>query len=242
LREQLDELGRCADPVEQRRRRGQVIAEYMPVARSVAARYRGRGVEHAELEQLAYVGLVKAANRWQPGRSEDFLSFAVPTMVGEIKRFFRDHTWLIRPPRSIQEIRPIVVAEEERLRQRCGGRPSDAAVAAAAGISDRQLREVRSATFAFRPPSIQDADRGVGVVGGDPAWLGEDPELSRVEDRVTVQRLLATLTDEERRIIELRFHRGWSQARIGEEMGVSQMQVSRLLHAIFNKLRTVMQR
>ena len=162
LREQLDELGRCADPVEQRRRRGQVISEYMPVARSVAARYRGRGVESAELEQLAYVGLVKAANRWQPGRSEDFLSFAVPTMVGEIKRFFRDHSWLIRLPRGIQEIRPTVVAAEEQLRQRCGGRPSDADVAAAAGITDRQLRDVRSANFAYRPPSIQDADRGTG--------------------------------------------------------------------------------
>ena len=127
LREQLDDLAGCADPVEQRRRRGQVISEYMPVARSVAARYRGRGVESAELEQLAYVGLVKAANRWQPGRSEDFLSFAVPTMVGEIKRFFRDHSWLIRLPRGIQEIRPTVAAAEEQLRQRCGGRPSDAA-------------------------------------------------------------------------------------------------------------------
>jgi RNA polymerase sigma-B factor len=198
-------------------------------------------VESAELEQLAYVGLVKAANRWEPGRSEDFLSFAVPTMVGEIKRFFRDHSWLIRLPRGIQEIRPTVAAAEEQLRQRCGGRPPDAQVAAAAGITDRQLREVRAASFAYRPPSIDDADRGIGS-GRDPGWLREDQELSRVEDRLAVQRLLATLTDEERRIVGLRFRDGWSQSRIAQEIGVSQMQVSRLLHAIITKLRTAAQR
>jgi len=240
LREQLDDLADCADPVERRHGRGQVISEYMPVARSVAARYRGRGVEREELEQLAYVGLMKAATRWQPGHSDDFLSYAVPTMVGEIKRFFRDHTWLIRPPRGLQEIRPSVVAAEERLRQRCGGRPADAEVAAAVGITDRQLRDVRLSNFAYRPPSIQDVDLEAGI-GGDPTWLLEDPELVRVDELVTVHRLLATLTDEERRIIHMRFQSGWSQSRIGEEIGVSQMQVSRLLRVIITKLRTALQ-
>ena len=103
--------------------RKSVVTEYLPVARSLASRYSGRGVERADLEQLAFLGLVKAVRRWEPGRSEDFLQFAVPTIVGEIKRYFRDHSWLVRPPRRIQELRAAITEAEQTYRHRDGTGP-----------------------------------------------------------------------------------------------------------------------
>ena len=115
VRELLERTAACTEPVEQQRLRRLVVTEYLPVARSLASRYSGRGVERNDLEQLAFLGLVKAVRRWEPGRSEDFLQFAVPTIVGEIKRYFRDHSWLVRPPRRIQELRAAINDARSRL-------------------------------------------------------------------------------------------------------------------------------
>ena len=235
LRELLDDITTCEDPVEQQRRRRSVTLEYLPVARSIAARYSGRGVERSDLDQLAFLGLVKAVRRWMPGRSEDFLQFAVPTIVGEIKRYFRDHSWLVRPPRRIQELRAAINEAEQHLWQRQGSRPTDAELAQLTGVTPPEVSEARSATSLCRPPSL-DEDRGAGWAMAQ--GCGEnDIELARVEDRIAVQRILGTLTEKERLVVQLRFGSGWSQSRIGSEIGVSQMQVSRWLRAIADKLR-----
>ena len=235
LRELLDDMTTCEDPVEQQRRRRSVTLEYLPVARSIAARYSGRGVERSDLDQLAFLGLVKAVRRWMPGRSEDFLQFAVPTIVGEIKRYFRDHSWLVRPPRRIQELRAAINEAEQHLWQRQGSRPTDAELAQLTGVTPPEVSEARSATSLCRPPSL-DEDRGAGWAMAQ--GCGEkDIELARVEDRIAVQRILGTLTEKERLVVQLRFGNGWSQSRIGSEIGVSQMQVSRWLRAIADKLR-----
>jgi len=235
LRELLDDITTCEDPVEQQRRRRSVTLEYLPVARSIAARYSGRGVERSDLDQLAFLGLVKAVRRWMPGRSEDFLQFAVPTIVGEIKRYFRDHSWLVRPPRRIQELRAAINEAEQHLWQRQGSRPTDAELAQLTGVTPPEVSEARSATSLCRPPSL-DEDRGAGWAMAQ--GCGEkDIELAHVEDRIAVQRILGTLTEKERLVVQLRFGNGWSQSRIGSEIGVSQMQVSRWLRAIAHKLR-----
>jgi len=235
MREMLDDITTCDDPVEQQRRRKSVIVEYLPVARSIAGRYAGRGIERADLDQLAFLGLVKAVRRWLPGRSEDFLQFAVPTIVGEIKRYFRDHSWLVRPPRRIQELRAAINEAEQTHWQRHGARPTDTELAELTGVSAAEVSEARAATLVCRPPSL-DEEHGAGWAMAQ--GCGEcDAELDRVEDRIAVQRLLATLTDRERQVIEMRFGNGWSQSRIGAEIGVSQMQVSRWLRTIGTKLR-----
>ena len=235
VRELLEYSATCPDPVEQQRYRRQVVTEYLPVAKSLASRYSGRGVERCDLEQLAFLGLVKAVRRWQPGRSEDFLQFAVPTIVGEIKRYFRDHSWLVRPPRRIQELRAAINEAEQTHRHPDGTGPSEAELATRTGVSTRDIGEARAAAACCRPRSL-DEGQGAGLAVAL-SWGDDDPELRRVEDRMTVQRLLASLTEREREVVRMRFDHGWSQSRIGAEIGVSQMQVSRWLRVIADKLR-----
>lgn len=235
VRELLEVTAACTDPVEQQRLRKSVVTEYLPVAKSLASRYSGRGVERCDLEQLAFLGLVKAVRRWEPGRSEDFLQFAVPTIVGEIKRYFRDHSWLVRPPRRIQELRAAITEAEQTHRHRDGSGPTEAELAAATGVTPHDIGEARAAAACCRPRSL-DEGQGLGLAMAL-GWGDEDPELRRVEDRVTVQRLLGTLSEREREVVRMRFGNGWSQARIGSELGVSQMQVSRWLRTIADKLR-----
>jgi RNA polymerase sigma-B factor len=236
VRSLLEHTAECTDPTEQQRLRRMVVTEYLPVAKSLASRYSGRGVERCDLEQLAFLGLVKAVRRWQPGRSEDFLQFAVPTIVGEIKRYFRDHSWLVRPPRRIQELRAAISEAEQSGRHRDGSGPSEAELAAATGVTPREIGEARAAAACCRPRSL-DESQGVGLALAL-SWGDDDPELRRVEDRATVGRLMETLSDREREVVRMRFGNGWSQSRIGTEIGVSQMQVSRWLRTIADKLRT----
>lgn len=240
VRELLEQTASCTDPTEQQRLRRQVVTEYLPVARSLAGRYSGRGVERCDLEQLAFLGLVKAVRRWQPGLSEDFLQFAVPTVVGEIKRYFRDHSWLVRPPRRIQELRAAINEAEQTYRHRDGSGPTDTELATVTGATTRDIDEARTAGACCRPRSL-DEGQGLGLALAL-GWGEEDPELRRVEERVTVERLLATLTDRERDVVRMRFGEGWSQAKIGAEIGVSQMQVSRWLRTIAEKLRVSVER
>ncbi len=240
VRDLLEYTATCTDPAELQRCRERVVTEYIPVARSLAARYAGRGVERGDLEQLAFVGLVKAVRRWRPGRSDDFLQFAVPTIVGEIKRYFRDHSWLVRPPRRIQELRAAIAEAEQLYRHRDGTAPTDDELTSITGASAQDIDEARAAAACCRPHSI-DEGQGPGLTLAL-SWGQEDAELRRVEDRATVDRLLDALTERERDVVHMRFDNGWSQSRIGKEIGVSQMQVSRWLRAITEKLRRCVER
>lgn len=221
VRELLERTAACTDPAEQQKLRRAVVTEYLPVARSLASRYAGRGVERCDLEQLAFLGLVKAVRRWQPGRSEDFLQFAVPTIVGEIKRYFRDHSWLVRPPRRIQELRAAINDAEQSFRHNDGTGPTEDEIAQATGVSSKEIGEARAAATYCRPRSL-DEGQGLGLALSL-GWGEEDPELRRVEDRMAIARLLGTLTERERQVVQMRFGKGWSQSRIGTEIGVSQM-------------------
>jgi RNA polymerase sigma-B factor len=234
--ELLEGLPDCS-AAEQRRRREIVVTEYLPVARSIAARYRSRGIEKGDLEQLACLGLVKAVNRWIPGHSEDFLQYAVPTISGEIKRYFRDHSWLVRPPRRLQERRVAINELEQDFWQSHGRQPTDAEVGKRLGFTVHEVDEARTSVALCRPPSL-DAPTGTGWMLAQSCGQDDD-DIERVEDRLAVSRLLATLTDVERQVVQLRFGAGWSQSRIAQEVGVSQMQVSRWLRSITRKLRAV---
>jgi RNA polymerase sigma-B factor len=238
VRSLLSEMIDCSDPVQRKALQSKVVLEHQGVAKSIAARYRGRGVERGDLEQLAYLGLVKAVMRWQPGRSEDFLQFAVPTIAGEIKRYFRDHSFMVRPPRRLQEVRAALntVAEDDH------GRPadhrSDNDLGEELGVGADVIRQARQAGELCHPRSL-DAPGVTGQSLGD-SWGADDEELQHVVDRLAVERMMAGLTEREQAVVQMRFADGMSQARIGEVIGVSQMQVSRLLRGIVCKLRTAL--
>ncbi|GGM15351.1 RNA polymerase sigma factor [Nakamurella endophytica] len=242
VRALLEKVAECTDPQELKALRDQVVLECRGVASAVAARYRGRGVDRNDLEQLANLGLVKAVRRWQPGRSEDFLQFAVPTIAGEIKRYFRDHSAAVRPPRRIQELRAALTSSEDERPvgsadddgHAADGRSDDARRAEELGVSEAAIREAREAVRLCRPISL-DAQSGWGCPIAD-TWGSEDERITQIEDRMTVQVLMRSLSPREREIVRMRFVEGMSQARIGECIGVSQMQVSRLLRSITSKL------
>lgn len=230
----LAELAGCTDPAEQHRLQSAVAVATLPVARSIASRYRGRGVDLGDLEQIAALGLVKAVQRWRPGLSEDFLQYAVPTIAGEIKRYFRDFWWTVRPPRRLQETRAAMMVLEQDLRQATGYEPSEAELAKELGVDVATVQQARAVRQCSRPASLEDPATD-GII--DSALAGDDPELRHAEDRLTVQSMLAGLSERDRLIIDLRFFRGWSQAKIGEYIGVSQMQVSRILRDLCATLR-----
>ena len=235
VRQLLNQMIGSEDPRERRDLAARVVLEHQGVARSIAARYRGRGVERADLEQLAYLGLLKAVQRWQPGRSEDFLQFAVPTVAGEIKRYFRDHSFMVRPPRRIQELRAALSAGDADGFDQTGKKRSEDDLGAEFGVNPAIIREARQASELCHPRSL-DAPTATGQSLTD-CWGFADERLEQVEDRLTVEEMLTALTDRERAVVRMRFVDGLSQARIGEEIGVSQMQVSRLLRGIAGKLR-----
>lgn len=230
----LAEMIDCQDPARRRRLQSAVVVEHMGVARSIASRYRGRGVDRGDLEQLACLGLVKAVSRWLPGLSDDFLQFAVPTISGEIKRYFRDHSWLVRPPRRIQELRAAINVAERDFQDSGELRPTDRLVGQRLGVRETVIREARAAAGLCRPPSL-DSDTGAGLFIAQ-QWSGED-STTAVDDRMSLDVVLDKLTERERKVVSMRFSEGLSQARIGEVIGVSQMQVSRILRDVLNKLR-----
>ncbi len=237
VRQLLDEAASCIDPVRRQRLQSRVVLEHQNVAKAIAARYRGRGVERGDLEQLAYLGLVKAARRWEPGRSEDFLQFAVPTIAGEVRRYFRDQLPMIRPPRKVQELRAAMTAPDTGVTDRALAQRSDAEISAELGVEEGAVREARQASAVCHPRSL-DAPSLSGQTLSQ-TWGQDDGRLVDVEERLTVAALLDQLTERERTLVRMRFAQELSQSRIGEEIGVSQMQVSRLLRGISAKLRTL---
>lgn len=219
-----------------------VIRVNLGVAREVARRYEGRGVPADDLEQVAYLGLVKAVRRFDPTRGTDFLSFAVPTIRGEVRRWFRDAGWVVRPPRSVQELQAAITAAQEELHQSLGRSPGAAEVAAHLGVDPESVRDAIAARGCFAPASL-DAPRSEASEGPE---LHErlacvEPGYPTVEARVTLRPLVGELSPRERRILEMRFVHGATQREIGEEIGVTQMQVSRLLSGIFARLRDGLQ-
>lgn len=210
---------------------------YLDLCTRMAARYDGRGIEHDDLVQVARLALLKALHRYEAGHAPSFAAYAVPTISGELKRWFRDRAWVVRPPRRLQELRADVTAERERLEQELGSTPTDADVAAALGASLCDVREVAVAATGFHPLSL-DGPTGDDERPGLEYFLAvADDDLDRADDRVCLSEALAGLEDDDRRLLVMRFVDGMTQREIGELLGVSQMHVSRSLRRITARLR-----
>lgn len=214
----------------------QVILLNRRVAEAVAARYRRRGIPDEDLEQAAYEGLVKAVMRFDPTLRHDLLSFAVPTIRGEVQRYFRDHSWMVRPPRRLQELQWQVNRTSAAMAVELGREPTDAEVRARVGISAQEHGEVVQSFGCFQPasldqPVLSSPDLTLGAAVADPAQ-----EYDAVELQLLLRPALAVLSERDLMIVRMRYFEDRSQREIGDLLGVTQTQVSRLLGRILRDL------
>lgn len=215
------------------RRHHALVLAHLRVAEAVARRFASPSWDAHDLRQVAYLGLVKAARNFDAERGGEFVSYAVPTISGEVKRHLRDHGWFVRPPRPVQELRSRVIAESSRLAQSLGHVPSPAELATALGADVEQVREALRAGEHVRPQSLDAVDDESGSFG-----VGAlDPGMERAERAATIAAACEGLDERERRILYLRFFEELTQQQIGAELGISQMHVSRLLSGILARLR-----
>jgi RNA polymerase sigma-B factor len=217
-----------------------LIERFLPLARSVGLRYQRSYEPVDDILQVAALGLIKAIDRFDAERGIAFSSFAVPTILGEIKRHFRDRTWAVRVPRDLQELSLRVDRAVAELGETLRRQPSVAEIAAAAGVDEESVLNALQASGAHRALSF-DAPCGGAE---EPATLADaigvdDTGFDRVEARATVEALLVILTPRERYILRRRFEGDMTQAEIGELVGISQMQVSRLIRRSLARLHTV---
>lgn len=213
----------------------EIVRLNMQVAADCARRYRGRGIPTDDLDQVAYLGLVKAVRGFDTDRGHDFLSFAVPTIRGELRRHFRDLGWSLRPPRAIQELQTRILAAEGDLSQQLGRSPRPSDLARHLEVDLEQVLDALGANGCFSPVSLDaPTPEGEDALGDRLGQL--DPAFENAEARVTLHAVLRVLTPRERRILDLRFFGGCTQAEIGADIGVTQMQVSRLLNRILARL------
>ncbi|MFJ8542628.1 RNA polymerase sigma factor SigF [Streptomyces sp. NPDC093586] len=219
--------------------RDRIVEAWLPMAERLAGRFRNRGESYEDLRQVAALGLVKAVDRYDPARGSAFESYAVPTVTGEIKRHFRDHMWTLHVPRRVQELRNRVRSAGQDLSQNAPDRrPTVTEIAERADLSEEDVRVGMEALESFTALSL-DAE----VAGGDDGYsladgLGApDPALDTVVDREAVKERLAALPERERAILYMRFFDDMTQSRIAEQLGISQMHVSRLISRCCDRVR-----
>lgn len=232
-------LADTADEAEQRHLRSQIVELNVEIARSIALRYRGRGEHLEDLEQVACLGLVQAVSRYDPSFGKHFLTFAVPTITGEVKKHFRDRAWTVRPPRRIQDLQGRISGALPDLQQQLHGPPTPKQLATALDEPLEDVVEALAADGCFLPSSLDRpvvSEQGAAALGD---LLGApDPDLERTEAHLTLIPAVRSLTAEDRRIIELRFFHDLSQIQIAEHLGTNQMRVSRALTRILTTMRT----
>ena len=242
-REELRRLHRryteTDDPQERDRIRDRLVRGYESLVHFLARRFQNRGEPLEDIVQVGFLGLIKAIERFDPELGNEFTTFATPTILGEIRRYFRDKGWAIRFPRRLQELYQQVVRTNEELKNQLNRQPTVAEVAERLHVEPDDVLEAMEMSTAMTPVSI-DATIGTGEDGG--RQLGEavgteDPNLDRVEMRQVLERAMQHLNERERRIMIMRFFEEMSQAEVAKRLGISQMHVSRLQRAALEQLR-----
>ncbi|SDD68939.1 sigma-70 family RNA polymerase sigma factor [Nocardioides lianchengensis] len=234
---ELLDLACDADETTRRELLDEVVLINRGVAEAVASRYRNRGIAQDDLVQVAYEGLTKAVLRFDPRLRNDLLTYAVPTIRGELQRYFRDQGWTVRPPRRVQELQWRVNHALEDLGQRLGREPTDVEVMDHLDIDVDEYREAIEAFGCFQPTSL---DLPIGQES--PTTLGalipdDDHDRDAADARVALAPVVRRLSERDRRILYLRFFEDRTQEEIGADLGVTQMQVSRLLSRILQNMR-----
>ncbi len=214
----------------------QVIVLNIGVAHAIAHRYRNRSIPVEDLEQVACMALVRAAQKFDVSQDRDFLTYAVPTISGELKRHFRDHGWTIRPPRRVQEIQSKVINAFHHG-QESGSQPSAAKLAEELGLPESDVAEALQAEGCFTPVSLDVPVTEDGRAAIDRLTDEDETDTRAMEARLVLSPALRKLSARDRRILQLRFVEDKTQQEIGDELGVTQMQASRLLKRILETLR-----
>lgn len=237
--ELLLEAQQCADPVRRQELHDEVVLLNLEVADALANRYARRGLDLEDLRQVARLALVRVVPQFRSEFGRDFLAYAVPSILGTLRKQFRDTGWVVRPPRRLQEAQAALNQARPVLAQRLGRQPTVAELSAETGIEEETLLECGELGECFTPRSL---DAPLGRHDGDGAGLADllgtsDAAFGRCEARLVLSPLMADLGERDRLILELRFVEGLTQREIGERAGISQMQVSRELTRILAGLR-----
>jgi RNA polymerase sigma-B factor len=235
-RPEADELFRTYRATGDRRVRNELVEGHRWVAVHCARRFSDRGEMYDDLIQVAMLGVVKAVERYDPARGTAFSTFAIPTVMGELRRHFRDATWPLKVPRRVKDLSIGLSSIIQQLSHDLGRSPQVDEVAARAGASVEDVLEALEAGAAYRPAPIP-----AGGTASDDGFLderfgAEDPDLRMSEVRVLLRKLVVGLPERERRILYLRFYEGRTQSEIAEDLGISQVHVSRLLRASLDRL------
>ncbi|MFN8193856.1 MAG: RNA polymerase sigma factor SigF [Nocardioidaceae bacterium] len=221
--------------------RDELVQLHLPLVEHSARRFRNRGEPFEDLVQVGTIGLIKAIDRFDTDRGVEFSTYATPTVIGEIKRHFRDKGWAIRVPRRLQELRQSIATAAAELTQANGRSPTPRELAEAVGCSVEEIVEGLESSNAYATLSLdagQDTENGASMLES----LGVDDEnLEHVEIRESLKPLLDGLDPREKRILLLRFFKNMTQSQIAAEIGVSQMHVSRLLTSTLAQLRSSLQ-
>ena len=228
-----------ADEAERSRCREELVRLHLPLVEHVARRVLNRGEPFEDLVQVGTIGLIKAIDRFETDRGVEFSTYATPTVIGEIKRHFRDKGWAIRVPRRLQELRMQIGSATGELTQKLGRSPTPRELAEVIGCTVEEIMEGIESSHAYATLSLDATDDNDD---GPPAMLAtlgvEDANIEHVEVRESIKPLLEGLGEREKRILLLRFFKNMTQSQIAEEIGVSQMHVSRLLTRTLTQLRT----
>jgi RNA polymerase sigma-B factor len=227
----LRQAAATTDPAERDRLLDEVVLLNLEVARTMAKRFRNRGVADDDLEQIAYLALVRAARRFDPEKADDFLTFAAPTIRGELKRYFRDYAWAVRPPRRVQEVQAALLSSGLDL-----GLGAEE-LAARLDLPVEDVREGLGARGCFQTRTLDAPLSDHGSVTSLDLLPADDDGLDAVDARLILRTLTLELSARERLILYLRFVEDRTQQEIGDEIGVTQMQVSRLLTGILGRMR-----
>ena len=235
LRDKFEEYHRTRDGTV----REELVGAYIGLAKAMARRFSHRGEALDDLVQIAYVGLLSAIDRFDPERQVEFTTFAIPTIKGELKRYFRDSGWALHVPRRVKQLHVALNETIGMLTQRLGRSPTVAELAKEMDVTEEEILEVMEAGWSYRAASIDDNRGGDSDRDASPvATLGAvDARLSTLEDRLTVSPLLRALPARERVILQLRFFEGLTQSQIADQLGISQVHVSRLLNRSLERLR-----
>ncbi|MEU6646123.1 SigB/SigF/SigG family RNA polymerase sigma factor [Saccharomonospora sp. NPDC046836] len=218
--------------------RAEIITRCLPLAEHIARRFSGRGESRDDLLQVARLGLLNAIDRFDATRGTEFVAFAVPTIMGEVRRHFRDASWAVRVPRRLKELHLALSQASSRLAQRLGRAPTPTELAAELGLDPEEVREGLLAGNAYQSVSMDAAHSDDGSLPLAETVGEDDLGLQYVEYHESLLPLLAELPERERRVLILRFFGNMTQTQIAERVGVSQMHVSRLLARTLAYLRT----
>jgi RNA polymerase sigma-B factor len=209
----------------------QLVLNYLDLAESLASRYATRGRDRADLIQVAYLGLVKAARGFDETKGESFPAYAAPTISGELKRFLRDRCWTVRPPRRVQDVRTQLLRTAPGLAQSLGRVPTAKELAGEMGVTTEDVREAQAAASSMHPDSLDTADPW----GGPPMaemLVSPDAPIEHLEELVCLNEAIQELDPDDREMLYRRYFREETQSELGRRFGISQMQVSRRLSRI----------